>query len=172
MPFIRKDIDVTYLETDNLKPAYLSKKMEDYFDKSFKCKNNKYEIRYTTFGYEEGFKPGDNIDVSFTVFTQTLLWDIAGDEDKIRATQKFNDSDVKYEFNGDRGITCFIDGGSQMTKGYTYAMVNFFFKKNIGIVAQVILFNDVKDVQSTNYAHDFHSFRFNNDNNVPHKPAK
>ena len=101
--------------------------------------------------------------LSHKICLQTILLNIAEDEGNIRSAHNFKDEDVDIEFNANKGITSFINGGGTYTKGYKYVMVNFFFNKDYGIVTQMVLFNDILDLQNSKYyMEDFHSFRFKN----------
>ena len=68
-----------------------------------------------------------------------VIFNMAGHDATNKNTTVFNDNDVRAEFNADYGLTSFgKGGGTDFTEGYQYVMINFFYKKGIGIMCQAI----------------------------------
>jgi hypothetical protein len=97
----------------------------------------------------------------FSVFIMPIMLNVSGEEMNNGKVSRFNDGDVKNEFNGDFGTTVFIERPkSEFGGGYRYIMMNFFYKNNQGIVVQSILFNNMNILKNSNYDDIFHSFKF------------
>lgn len=159
-PFIKKNIDIEYIISDNLEEIKLKQDIRRFFDKTLISKDKKYEIRYITYGYDKNIKIDEYIYSAYAVFARTILLNIAEGESNIQSAHNYNDADVNLEFNANKGITSFINGEGTYTEGYRYIMINFFFNINYGIVAQMVLFNDIHDIENNRFNKDFHSFRF------------
>lgn len=128
------------------------------YDYAFVDKADKYESRYIMFSET---KKIDDIKQQVGLWSYMVIQNIAGDEAAVRSTTSFNDSDVKKEFNADYGLTSFIQNGtSDFCAGYKYIMLNFFYKKNVGIMCQAILFNDVNFIKTNEFMALFHTFKY------------
>ena len=126
---------------------------------SFKDKNDLYEVRYILFSQVDKV---DNIELQVGIWATTVLLNIAGIEDSIKSTAKLKKKDLKKDFNANYGITSFItDCKSDFNDKWKYLMVNFYYKKNIGIMCQILLFNDTETLKTKEFETGFHSFKFN-----------
>ena len=129
-----------------------------HFDKGFKNKKYGYEVRYILF---KQTAVSDSFREDAGVFSAMVLMNITGDENYAGETDEYKDDDVMKEFYGDFGSTTFITGcRTDFCEGYEHALVNFYGKEGAGIVCQVILFNDLKELQTDDFFRDFHSFNF------------
>lgn len=141
-----KEFDVLYLVTPDMKAAKVKANKDVHVTQAFKINKNgkKGELRYSLFtdcgdpNDEEDFK------VNYALQAITCAFNVVGFEFPAEALTKFNDDDVKNEFNGDLGCTIFIqDPKSEYAKGYKYMTVEFFCKKGQGLVMRSYLFNDI-----------------------------
>ncbi|MDR2073200.1 MAG: hypothetical protein LBP60_07190 [Spirochaetaceae bacterium] len=128
-------------------------------DYTFSDTKNNYQLRYSLFKQNEG--GGEDIRMPFSMYTLPIILNISGEEMNNGNVNRLNDNDVKNEVNGDFGTTVYIERPkSEFGKGYRYIMINFYCKKNHGIVVQSILFNNANFVKSENFNDILHSFKF------------
>jgi len=147
---------LVYDTTNQLKVQPLNSQSYDF---AFRDKQSRFEIRYTMFS-QTG--PTEDFKSQVAMWAVMVLQNIAGNEKTIRSATPFKNADVKAEFQADYGLTAFIvDGSSDFTQGWKYAMVNFFYKKKIGIMCQAILFKDASFARDPLLNKMFHSFHFN-----------
>jgi hypothetical protein len=118
-----------------------------------------FEIRYGFFTQTQ--KDYADIKRAFALCIIPVAFNAAGGEFDLSEIELFDDADVKEEFNGDMGATAFIQNPeSGFGAGYAYMLINFFYKRNQGIVVQTILFNDIEFAGTDQFAEVLHSFKF------------
>ena len=123
-------------------------------------KHGKYQMRYIL------FKQTGEIDESeYNVQTAMWAWmviaNITGSDEKADNTSAFSEADVKAEFNADLGYTNFsVDIETDYASEYKYIMINFFCKKDLGIMCHTVQFNDLEWVKTEEFLNIFHSFNF------------
>ena len=128
-------------------------------DYTFTDSKKTYQLRYSLFKQIEN--TDEDIMMPYSMFILPLMLNISGNESSIRSTQRFNDADVKNDFNGDFGTTVYIERPrSEFGGGYRYLILNFYCKKNQGIVVQSILFNNMNIMKNENFVEIFNSFKF------------
>lgn len=140
--------------------------------KSYKIEKNKLkgELRYSLFTDTGDDDDEMSLKMEYTMLVFVNLSNIAGYQVPSDQISRFNDADVKKEFNGDFGCTAFINNPkSSYSKGYKYMNVDFFYKKKQGLVMRVFLFNDEKFIGMNSkgeisldspFAANYHSFKF------------
>jgi hypothetical protein len=162
MPFSVGECDIEILQYPHMIQIENkeSLQIDTYYD--FTDNERSYEVRYSLFRQIE--MDYEDIRSAFTVYSIMLIYNIAGYEIDLSNFVFFNDSDVKNEFNGDFGLTGFIQNPiSDYGNGYKYIMLNIFCKQNNGIVVRAILSNSINiflDVDSQRYDEIYHSFKF------------
>lgn len=79
----------------------------------------------------------------------------------------FAASDVKNEFNADYGAVKFSDAPlSTLSFGYKYINLEFFYKKNVGVVMRSAHFNDLSFLTSYLRNENYHNFEFERNSSV------
>jgi hypothetical protein len=155
--FVPEEFDVDILQYPHmlLIDNPLSEQLDSYY--TFTDEDAAYQIRYSFFKQTNRDDP--NIRTSYSIMILPIIWNVAGYEE-LRISN-FNDSDVQKEFNGDFGSTVFIQNPkSDFGIDYKYIMLNFYYKRNQGIVVQSILVNDLNFMQNPTFLEIFHSFKF------------
>jgi len=118
-----------------------------------------YELRYSLFVQTE--YDVANIQRSFALFIIPLINAAVGFEVDLNEVELYNEEDVADEFNGDIGVSVFIqDPPSEYGSGYQFMLLSFFCKIDQGIVMQTILFDDIEFVGSSEFSQISHSFSF------------
>ncbi|MBP5359623.1 MAG: hypothetical protein J6Y69_10655 [Treponema sp.] len=165
-----KEFDVIYYVSKDMKSVKNKKNPDVDVTQTFQVKKNKLkgELRYSLFTDCGG--DDCDLEIQYAMWVYMCLNNVAGYEVPGDAISSFNDEDVKYEFNGDFGCTAFIqDPKSEYAKGYKYMMVEFFYKKDQGLVMRTFLFNDVAFVgideqgmisEDSPLFSNYHSFKF------------
>jgi hypothetical protein len=156
-PFIPEEFDVDIFQFPHmlLIDNPLSEQLDSYY--TFTDKDAAYQVRYSFF--KQTNRDDSNIKTAYSIMILPIVWNVAGYEEM--RISNFNDSDVQKEFNGDFGSTVFIENPkSDFGTGYKYIMLNFYYKRNQGIVVQSILFNDLNLIQNPIFLELFHSFKF------------
>jgi hypothetical protein len=129
------------------------------YDVCLKEEAGRFEIRYVFFT-QKG--PIEDPVVQVSMWAAMVISNAAGYRSTKQNTKAFRYADVREEFNADYGITSFGHGGvTDFTDGYTHVMMNVFYKKNLGIVCQAMMFNDTALIQTEEFVKQFHSFKFN-----------
>lgn len=167
-----EEFDVMYYVTEDMKQIKNLENRDVAITQSFKVERNKLkgELRYSLFTDVGDTEDEDNLKIEYATWVMVCLLNIAGYDLSPGSISRFNDSDVKAEFNGDFGCTAFIKNPkSDYGKGYKYMMVDFFYKKGQGLVMRVFLFNDMKfsgmdgkggiSMESPLFV-NYHSFKF------------
>ena len=134
---------------------------------------NTDNIEYRISAYDKNnlppnlLKSSDSKKIEETLYmmTYTVAINIAQD-DTIKPNIKFFEhNEVKKEFGGDYGTTCFIKGNSDFSKGYTYIIINSIYKKGRGVIFTFILMNDVKkyiaDANNEKNDSEYYCVKFN-----------
>lgn len=157
IPFVPEEFDVDILQYPHMllieNPD--SEQLDTYY--TFTDKSSSYQVRYAFF--KQTVPDRKDIRMVYAMCILPVIFNVAGYETDQMAN--FNDSDVKNEFNGDFGSTVFImDPESDFGSGYKYIMMDFFYKKNQGIVVRSILFNDLNFLQNRYFMEIYHSFKF------------
>lgn len=156
-----EEFDVTYYLYDEMKVINTKKSSVMPVTQAFSIENGRYEERYTLFA-----DTGTNDETRKMEYLMTALEyasKAAGMDLTSSRFTAFKDSDVKEEFNGDFGHTCFIvDPYSSYASGYKYMLMDFFCKAGQGFVMRTILTNDstVFTEQSNTFTYVYHSFKF------------
>ncbi len=131
------------------------------YDYAFRDKDGRYEIRYILFSQTDDIPDAGDYKVQAALWAVMVIGNVTGDENAAQNTSAFNEEDVKSEFNADCGFTNFsIDGKTDFTEGYKFVMINFYCKRDVGIMCQTILFNDIDFVKDKLFIKIFHGFRF------------
>ncbi len=131
------------------------------YDFAFQDKEGRFEIRYILFSQVGGIQDNDDYKMQATLWAVMVISNITGNEDFAQNTSAFGEADVKKEFNADIGFTNFSQGAkTDFTAGYQYIMINFYCRKNLGIMCQTILFNDINWIKTEDFLRWFHGFNF------------
>jgi len=118
-----------------------------------------YEMRYSLFAQTE--YDVENIHRSFALFIIPLINAAAGFEVDLNEVELYSEQDVADEFNGDIGVSVFIQAPpSEYGGGYQFMLLSFFCKINQGIVMQTILFDDIQFAGTNDFFEISYSFRF------------
>ena len=158
--FSSESFDIKIIQHQHMLPIQTKQFPEMKVDYSFTDAKKTYELRYSLF--KQTAPIDSDIMMPYTMFILPLTLNISGGENNLRRTQRFNDNDVKNDFNGDFGTTVFIERPkSNFGKGFKYVMLNFYCKKNYGIVVQSFLFNNTNILTDANFMEAFNSFKFN-----------
>jgi len=124
-----------------------------------KDKNNVCDIKFIMF-QQETKDPVSKQQIGF--WSNLVTMNIAEDQKSIKGMRFFNDSDVAKEFNGDSGLNAFISGStSPFLEGHKFAAANFIYKKDVGIICEVLLFDDHEFTKTEPFMKLFHLFKFN-----------
>ena len=135
-----EEFDVTYYLTEDMQIIPNLSNNDVTVTQSFKLGDG--ELRYSLFTDLGGSE--DTLQIDYAMWVFMCLSNISGREITGNQISVFNDSDVQAEFNGDFGCTAFIvSPSSEYSKGYSFMMVEFFYKKNQGLVMRTFLFNDI-----------------------------
>ncbi len=165
-----KEFDVCYYKTADMNIIDSKENDDVAITQAFEInKNNiKGELRYSLFT-DMGGDPS-LLKIQYSMWVMICLNNIAGYEVSSDSVSNFNDHDVKQEFNADFGCTTFIKNPkSDYSKGYKYMMVDFFCRKDQGIVMRAYLFNDMDFIgvdkngnisSSSPLFSNYHSFKF------------
>lgn len=161
-----EEFDVIYYVTEDMKVIPNTDNEDVAVTQSFQLGNG--EMRYSLFTDMGG--ADDTLQVDYAMWVFMCLSNIAGREVSGNEISGFKDSDVKAEFNGDFGCTTFImNPASDYSKGYSYMMVEFFYKQKQGLVMRSFLFNDLNFVGITSDGkmnpdniinRNYHTFKF------------
>jgi hypothetical protein len=123
-----------------------------------------YQMRYTFFKQTATTEDMDALKRSYITYAFAIMMNVSAGRLDTKYITDFKDADVKKEFNGDFGTTVFIqEPDSEYSKGFKYLMLDFFVKKNHGLVVRALLFTDPKFIStlgSASFAPVYHSFRF------------
>lgn len=164
------EFDVLYFQSPDMKPIASKENDDVAITQSFLISKNgtQGELRYSLFT-DLGGDP-KALRTQFAVWVLMCTNNIAGYEVPSDAFSKFDDADVKREFNGDFGCTAFIqDPVSEYGEGYKYMMIEFFYREKQGLVMRVFLFNDTAFIgmdadgnvsDSSPLFSNYHSFTF------------
>ena len=129
------------------------------YDFAFRDKQGRYEVRYILFSQIGKIQDYKN---QVAIWSTMVIQNATGSTAALKNISTFKDADVKNEFNADYGLTSFAkDGNSDFTKDYKYMMLNFLYKKDLGIICEAILFNDLDFANTEDFAKVFHSVKFN-----------
>lgn len=135
-----EEFDVIYYLTEDMQVIPNLSNNDVSVTQSFKLGDG--ELRYSLFTDLGGSE--DTLQIDYAMWVFMCLSNIAGREVYGNEISSFNNSDVQAEFNGDFGCTSFIvSPSSEYSNGYSYMMVEFFYKKNQGLVMRAFLFNDL-----------------------------
>jgi len=118
-----------------------------------------YELRYSLFAQTEYNTA--NIHRSFALFIIPVINSAAGFEVDLNEVELYDEQDIADEFNGDIGVSVFIqDPPSEYGSGYRFMLLSFFCKINQGILMQAILFDDIEFAGTSEFLEISHSFSF------------
>jgi len=118
-----------------------------------------YELRYSLFAQTE--HNAANIHRSFALFVIPIIYSAAGFEVDLNEVELYDEQDVADEFNGDIGVSVFIqDPLSEYSSGYRFMLLSFFCKINQGILMQTILFDDIDFAGKAEFLEISHSFSY------------
>lgn len=139
------EFDIIYYVTEDMKEVPPLKNNDVNITQSFAIEKNGVtgEVRYSLFtdcgGDEKSLK------VQYAMWVFMCVNNAAGYEVPPDAISNFNDADVKNEFNGDFGCTVFLqDAVTEFGDGYKYMVIEFFYKKDQGLVMRTFMFNEVE----------------------------
>lgn len=140
---------------EQVEPEY---KKSQYYDYALRDKGEKYEVRYTLF---KQIEKQDDMRKQAAIWANLVTMSIGGSKESVRSTKDYEDSEVQKEFNADFGFSAILSSETtDFTNEFDFIMVNFFYKENLGIMCQTILFNDADIFKSEEFFKAFHSFRF------------
>ena len=145
-----KEFDVMYYLTEDMTIAENKVNDDVSVTQTFTIDKNgqKAEVRYSLF--TDCGEDDSDLQIQYAMWVFMCISNATGFEVPNSAISKFNDDDVKKEFNGDFGCTAFIqDPKSDYASGYKYMMVEFFYKHNQGLVMRSFLFNDMDFIGMT-----------------------
>ena len=126
---------------------------------TFTDQDYNFELRYALFSQTE--MDAADIYRSFALFVIPIINGAAGLEVDLNDIQLYDEKDVAEEYNGDIGLSAFIPNpSSRYCSGYAFVLLNFFLKKNQGIVMQTILFDEIEFAGSEEFDEILHSFEF------------
>ena len=126
---------------------------------TFADSDGNYELRYSLFAQTE--YNAANIHRSFALFVIPIINSAAGFEVDLNEVELYDEQDVADEFNGDIGVSVFIqDPLSEYSSGYRFMLLSFFCKINQGILMQTILFDDIEFAGTSEFLEISHSFSF------------
>jgi hypothetical protein len=126
---------------------------------TFMDSSGNYELRYSLFAQTE--YNAANIQRSFALFVIPVIYSAAGFEVDLNEVELYDEQDVADEFNGDIGVSVFIqDPISEYGSGYQFMLLSFYCKINQGILMQAILFDDIDFAGTTEFLEVSHSFSF------------
>jgi len=129
------------------------------YDFAFRDKQGRYEVRYILFSQTGKIS---DYKTQVAVWCTMVIQNATGSDAALKNTSAFKDADVKAEFSADYGLTSFAkDTDSDFTEGYKFVMLNFFYKKDLGIICEAILFNDLDFAKTDDFDKVFHSVKFN-----------
>jgi hypothetical protein len=118
-----------------------------------------YELRYSLFAQTEYNVV--NIQRSFAQYIIPVIYSAAGFEVDLNEVELYDEQDVADEFNGDIGVSVFIqDPPSEYGSGYQFMLLSFYYKINQGILMQAILFDDIEFAGTSEFLEISHSFSF------------
>lgn len=158
------DFDVTYFKYDFMKENTVKKASDVVTTQSFSVENNRYEERFTLFA--DTGTTEETIKMEYMLFALDYAERVSGKTLHASDFTAFKESDVADEFNGDFGHMCFVvKPTSTYARGYRYLLLEFFCKKNQGIVMRTILTNDktVFTEPTNNFTFAYHAFKFKED---------
>lgn len=131
-----------------------------------KDKLNRFEIRYSTFVENKKFFANVPLNSkkfldSFKSFALEIAQKMSQNDFAVKSIDSFSDKDVAFEFNADKGISVFVmNAPGDFCRGYKYIMMNFFYKKNVGVMCQSILYNDLTAISTVQFQAEQKSFFF------------
>jgi hypothetical protein len=126
---------------------------------TFADSGGNYELRYSLFAQTES--DAANIHRSFALFIIPIINTAAGFEVDLNEVELYDEQDVADEFNGDIGVSVFIQAPlSGYGSGHQFMLLSFFCKINQGIVMQVIFFDDIEFAGTSEFLQISHSFKF------------
>jgi hypothetical protein len=157
--FSPQSFDVDIIQHPHMVLLDNQKYPEMKVDYTFTDEKKTYQLRYSLFKQIEN--TDQDVRMLFSVYILPIMLNISGNEMNNGNITRFDDDDVKNEFNGDFGTAVSIERPqSEFGKGYRYIMMNIYCKKNQGIVAQSILFNNTNILKNRQFDEVFHSFKF------------
>ena len=157
--FSSEPFDIEIIQHQHMLPIQNKQFSVMKVDYTFTDAKKTYQLRYSLF--KQTAPIGSDIKMPYTMFLLPMMLNISGSEDNVISLQEFNDNDVKNDFNGDFGTTVYIERPrSDFGKGYRYLMLNFYCKKNHGIVVQSFLFNNKNILTNAIFMEAFNSFKF------------
>jgi len=128
----------------------------DFF---LKDSNKVCDVKFIMFKQTD---PGPISKDQIVFWSQLVSMNIAEDDSGIKGMKAFPDAAVAKEFNGDSGVNVFIDNATApFLEGHRYGMANFFYKKDLGIMCEVLLFDDINIARQPGFMTLFHLFKFN-----------
>ena len=139
-----KEFDVIYYLTEDMKVAENLDNNDVAITQTFTINRNgkSGELRYSLF--TDCGEDDSDLQMQYAMMVFMCMNNIAGFEVPGDCISRFNNEDVKKEFNGDFGCTAFIqDPDSEYADGFKYMMVEFFYKEKQGLVMRTFLFNNM-----------------------------
>ncbi len=139
------EFDVIYYVTEDMEVIPALENNDVSITQAFSVEKNGYkgELRYSLF--TDCGDDDESLMIQYAMWVFMCINNAAGYEVPMDTISNFNDSDVSNEFNGDFGCTTFIqEPVSEFGEGYAYMMVEFFYKKNQGLVMRSFLFNEIE----------------------------
>ena len=120
-----------------------------------------YQLWYSMFKQNDKNVTSDELMLGYGMYALAYIMNMSAVDLNPDAIQRFDDKDVKTDFNGDFGATVLIEyPKKEYCKAFNYMLVNFFCKKGQGLVVQTILFSDVNIVSDNEFIDAFNSFKF------------
>ena len=130
-------------------------------DYAFTNARKTYQLWYSMFKQNDKNAANDDLMLNYGMYAFAYLMNMSAADLNPDAIQRFDDSDVKIDFNGDFGATALIEyPKKEYSREFKYMLVNFYCKKGQGLVVQTILFSDVNIVTDNEFIEAFNSFRF------------
>jgi len=149
IPASEKEFSVNFIELNGMKKTKFPKQEDMHVTRAYKVKNRGYEgvMTYSLFADDGVSKEAEKARTEVYVWTAMCILNVTGlAPDSLPNITPFADEDVRGEFNGDCGFTCFLldkQFKNNFLKGYSVAAVDTFYKKGQGLVVRVSMSNDV-----------------------------
>ena len=160
-PFQPDIIPIVITSSENLVLTPIASDTNQHYDYAYKNKDNTFEIRYIFYRISKKVKIFDDLEILYPLFAQSILLNIAGENNNILSTSNLPDAEIHKIYNADKGFQSFVQGGgSAFSKDYKFLQIYFYFNKTHGIVCQVILYNDNTVTKDPDFIKDCETFRF------------
>ncbi|MFP4378348.1 MAG: hypothetical protein ACLFP4_14990 [Spirochaetales bacterium] len=155
--FIPQPTEIALTPSENLHQIQVRDDLAQQYDHAYKDRDGKYEIRVISFATDPEHQ---NIvtEADFFRFTTLVTYNIAGDPSKITRQVRFGSSGLGERWKAESGYAVFVldeERESSFLSGNQYAIINYFFNSNYGIICNVVMFDDLSVMDDPEYNDDF-----------------